>query len=42
MVGIADRFTETALDHESLMDHYGMSVDNIVEAARRAVSRKKK
>ena len=37
MVGIADRFTETALDHDSLMDAYGMSVDEIVQAAQRVM-----
>ncbi len=42
MVGIADTFTETALDHDSLMDCYGMSVQDIVAAAQRAVARKKK
>ena len=41
MVGIRDTFAETALDHNSLLDKYGMSVDNIVEAAERAVRRKK-
>jgi len=39
MVGIADRFTETALDHDSLMDAYGMSVDDIVQAAQRVMLR---
>jgi len=37
MIGIADRFTETALDHDSLMDAYGMSVDEIVQAAQRVM-----
>ena len=41
-VGIADRFTETSLDFESLLDHYGMSVQDIVGAAKRAVHRKQK
>ncbi len=41
MVGIRDTFAETALDHDSLLDRYGMSVDAIAEAARRAVRRKK-
>lgn len=38
-VGIADRFCETG-PYEALLDRYGMSVDDIVEAARRAVKRK--
>ena len=42
MVGIRDTFAETALDHESLLDKYGMSVEDIAEAARRAVGRKKR
>jgi transketolase len=41
MVGIRDTFAETALDHESLLDRYGMSVDDIVGAAKRALGRKK-
>jgi transketolase len=40
MVGIADTFAETALDHDSLLDKYGMSVEDIVNAAERAVKRK--
>lgn len=40
MVGIADTFAETALDHDSLLDRYGMSVANVVSAAKQAVSRK--
>src|SRR4030042_1373161 len=40
MVGINDTFAETALDHDSLLDHYGMSVNDIVIAAEKAVSRK--
>jgi len=39
-VGIADTFTETALDPDSLLDHYGMAVEDIVKAARRATKRK--
>jgi transketolase len=40
MVGIADRFTETSTSFEALLDHYGMSVADIVRAAERAISRK--
>jgi transketolase len=40
MVGIRDTFAETALDHDSLLDRYGMSVDAIAEAARRVMQRK--
>lgn len=38
-VGVADLFVETALDHESLLDNYGMAVKDIAEAARRAIMR---
>ena len=41
-VGIADVFTETALSHDELLDHYGMGVKDIVEAALRAIKRKKR
>lgn len=41
-VGIADTFAETALDFESLLDHYGMGVNDIVEAAHCALRRKEK
>lgn len=41
MIGIADRFTETALDFDSLLDHYGMSVEDIAKAAQRALKQKK-
>ena len=41
-VGIADTFAETALDFESLLDHYRMGVNDIVEAAHRALRRKEK
>jgi transketolase C-terminal domain/subunit len=40
MVGLADTFAETALDHDSLLDKYGMSVDDIVKAAEKAAKRK--
>jgi transketolase len=36
-VGIADTFTRTAPDPESLMDAYGLSVEAIVQAAHRAL-----
>jgi len=41
-VGIADTFTRTALDQEVLMDAIGLSVDDVVAAAERAVLRKGK
>ena len=41
-IGIADTFTETSLDFESLLDHYGMGVNDIVKAAKRALQRKEK
>jgi len=40
-VGIADTFTETSLNYEQLLDHYGMRVEDVVNAARRAIKRKK-
>lgn len=40
-VGIADTFTETSLNYEQLLDHYGMRVEDVVKAARRAMKRKK-
>jgi transketolase len=39
-VGIADAFTCTALDPESLMDACGLAVEDIVSAAKRALARK--
>lgn len=41
-VGIRDRFTSTARDHQSLMDASGLSVGEIVEAASRVMKRKEK
>lgn len=41
-VGIADEFAETGPDFESLLDAYGMAVEDIVKAAKRAISRKTK
>ncbi len=40
MVGIADTFTETSKDFDSLLDKYGMAVDDIVKAAQQAVKQK--
>jgi len=40
-VGIADTFVEIALNPESLLDHYGMKVNDIVHAAYSALKRKK-
>jgi len=40
-IGIRDTFTETALSYEELLDHYGMGVKDIVEAAQRAVKKKR-
>ena len=39
-IGIRDTFTETSLSYEELLDQYGMSVKDIVEAAKRAVKRR--
>ncbi len=39
-VGIADTFTRTALDVDSLMDAYGLSVDQIVKSAEDVLKKK--
>jgi transketolase len=39
-VGIADEFTRTALDPDSLMDACGLAVGDVVAAAKRALARK--
>ena len=40
-VGIADTFARTGLDPETLMDAFGLAVDDVVAAAKRALARKK-
>jgi transketolase len=40
-VGIHDTFTRTAPDPETLMDAYGLGVEDVVAAARRVLARKK-
>jgi len=40
-IGIADSFVETALDPESLLDHYGMAIEDIIKAAHRTIIRKR-
>jgi transketolase len=40
IVGIADTFTETSQDFDSLLDKYGMAVDDIVGATQQAIKRK--
>lgn len=40
-VGIPDIFTESAQSYESLLDRYGMAVENIVQAAQLVTKRKK-
>ena len=42
MVGINDIFAETSLNYDLLLDHYGMAVEDIVNAAQRAIKRKKR
>jgi len=39
-VGLNDTFAETGPDPDTLMDAWGLSVKDIVEAARRALRRK--
>lgn len=40
-VGLKDTFCETGPDPETLMDAWGMSVDDVVAAAKRAIGRKR-
>lgn len=40
-IGLADTFAETGPDTETLMDAWGLSVSDIIRAARRALERKK-
>jgi transketolase len=40
-VGIRDTFTRTAPDPETLMDAYGLGVEDVAAAARRAIARKR-
>jgi transketolase len=40
-IGIRDTFTRTAPDPETLMDAYGLGVEDVVAAARRVLARKK-
>jgi transketolase len=40
-VGVADTFARTAFDPETLMDAFGLAVDDVVAAAKRALARKK-
>ncbi|NMC52003.1 MAG: transketolase family protein, partial [Chloroflexi bacterium] len=40
MVGLNDNFAETGPDPDTLMDAVGMSVEDIVRAARKAAGRK--
>ncbi len=40
-VGIDDRFTCTAPDSDTLMDAYGLAVEDIVAAAERSLARKR-
>jgi transketolase len=39
-VGLHDTFCETGPDPDTLMDAWGMSVDDVVAAAKRALQRK--
>jgi transketolase len=41
MVGLADTFTETGPDPDTLMDAWGLSVNDIVQAVNRVILRKK-
>ena len=40
-IGIKDTFAETAMSYDELLDHYGMSVENIVDTAKEAIKCKK-
>jgi len=39
-VGVADTFARTAYDPESLMDAFGLAVDDVVAAAKRVIARR--
>lgn len=41
-VGIHDTFAETALNFESLLDAYGMAVEDVVKAAKLAIQKKER
>ncbi|RKY13735.1 MAG: transketolase family protein, partial [Planctomycetota bacterium] len=41
MVGIRDRFGESG-DPEKLMDHFGLGIEHVMDAVRRAIARKKR
>lgn len=40
-IGIKDIFVETGLNYEYLLDHFGLSVKDIVDAAKKVLKRKK-
>ncbi|MFC2070504.1 transketolase family protein [Chloroflexota bacterium] len=40
MIGIADTFARTGPDHDSLLDYYGMSVNDITAAVQRILKKK--
>jgi len=39
-IGIKDLFVETGTSHEYLLDHFGLSVNDIIEAAKKVIKRK--
>ena len=40
-IGMNDTFAETAMSYDELLDHYGMSVENVVNTAKEAVKCKR-
>jgi len=40
MIGLNDNFAETGPDNETLMDAWGLSVADIIQAAKKAIARK--
>ncbi len=40
-IGIKDLFIETGLSHKYLLDHFGLSVHDIIDAAKKVLKRKK-
>jgi len=40
-VGVQDEFTRTALNHNSLLDYFGMGVEDIIKAAKKVIALKK-
>ena len=40
-VGVQDEFTRTALNHDSLLNYFGMGVEDVIKAAKKVIALKK-